>query len=86
MINFDRYESVLHEVTGANEVPLFRRHDIMRHWAESGVFDLMTADRDKLPLVASRLYDCIGRAVADFITRGAHPETGSPATSSGSHP
>jgi acyl-CoA thioesterase I len=86
VINFDRCESVLREVTYANEVPLFRRHDIMRHWAEHGLFDLTTVDRDKLPLVASRLYDCIGRAVADFITRGTHPETGAPAASSGSHP
>jgi acyl-CoA thioesterase I len=81
VINFDRYESVLREVTDANEVPLFRRHDIMRHWAESGLFDLMTADHDKLPLIASRLYDCIGRAVADFITRGAHAGAGAPAAS-----
>jgi acyl-CoA thioesterase-1 len=86
VINFDRYESVLREVTDANEVPLFRRYDIMRYWAENGVFDLTTVDRDKLPLVASHLYDCIGRAVADFITRGAHPETGAPAASSGSQP
>jgi acyl-CoA thioesterase I len=85
VINFDRYESVLREVTDANEVPLFRRYDIMRHWAERGVFDLITVDRDKLPLIASRLYDCIGRAVADFITRGAPPGTRAPAASSGSH-
>jgi hypothetical protein len=85
VINFDRYESVLREVTDANEVSLFRRYDIMRYWAERGVFDLITVDRDTLPLVASRLYDCIGRAVADFITRGAPPETGAPAASSGSH-
>jgi lysophospholipase L1-like esterase len=85
VINFDRYQSVLREVTDANEVPLFRRYDIMRHWAENGLFDLITADRDKLQLVAFRLYDCIGRAVADFITRAAHPETGTPAASSGSN-
>jgi hypothetical protein len=84
VINFDRYESVLREVTDANNVPLFRRHDIMHHWAESGEFDLMTADHTKLRLLASRLYDCIGRAVADFITRGVHAETGgTPAVSSG---
>jgi hypothetical protein len=57
----------------------------MRHWAENGLFDLITADHDKLQLVASRLYDCIGRAVADFITRGAPPGTRAPAASSGSH-
>ena len=85
VINFDRYESVLREVTDANDVPLFRRHDIMHYWAESGLFDLMTGDHDKLHLVASRLYDCIGRAVADFITRGVHPGTGAPAVSSGSN-
>lgn len=83
VINFDRYESVLREVTDANDVPLFRRHDIMHHWAESGLFALMTGDHDTLHLVASRLYDCIGRAVADFITRGVHPEAGAPAASSG---
>ena len=85
VINFDRYESVLREVTDANDVPLFRRHDIMHHWAESGLFDLMTGDHDKLHLLASRLYDCIGRAVADFITRGVQPATGAPAVSSGSN-
>jgi hypothetical protein len=85
VINFDRYESVLREVTDANEVPLFRRYDMMRHWAESGLFDLMTGDHDQLTLIASRLYDCIGRAVADFITRGAPPGTRAPGASSGSH-
>lgn len=82
---FDQYKSVLREVTDANEVPLFRRHDIMGHWAERALFDLITVDRDKLPLVASRLYDCIGRAVADFMTRGAHPATSTPGASSGGH-
>jgi hypothetical protein len=57
----------------------------MRHWAESGLFDLITTDHDKIHLVASRLYDCIGQALADFITRAAHPGTGAPAASSGSN-
>jgi hypothetical protein len=83
MINFDRYESVLREVTDANNVPLFRRHDIMYHWAESGLFDLMTGNHVKLHLLASRLYDCIGRAVADFITRSDHVGTDAPTVSSG---
>ena len=85
VINFDGYENVLREVADANEVPLFRRHDIMHHWAESDLFDLTTRDHAKLPLVASRLYDCIGRAVADFVTRGVHPSTGALPTSSGGH-
>ena len=85
VINFDRYENVLREVTDANEVPLFRRHDIMHHWAESGLFDLMTGDHAKPHLLASRLYDCIGRAVADFIIRGVHTGVDAPTISSGSN-
>jgi lysophospholipase L1-like esterase len=85
IINFEEYERVLREVADANEVPLFRRHDIMRHWAESDLFDLTTGDHAKLPLVASRLYDCIGRAVADFVARGVHPGVGALPASSGSH-
>jgi hypothetical protein len=85
IVNFDRYASVLREVADANDIPLFRRHDIMHYWAESELFDLMTADRDKLRLVASHLYDCIGRAVADFITRGVHPDVGAPPASPRSH-
>ena len=85
VINFERYESVLREVTDANDVPLFRRHDIMHHWAESGLFDLMAGDPAKLHLVASRLYDCIGRAMADFVTRGVYPGAGAPGASSGSN-
>jgi acyl-CoA thioesterase-1 len=84
VINFERYESVLREVADANDVPLFRRHAIMQHWAESEVFDLTTADRAKLPLLASRLYDCIGRAMADFVARGVHTGVGTPPASSGS--
>jgi lysophospholipase L1-like esterase len=84
VINFERYESVLREVADANEVPLFRRHDIMHYWAESEVFDLTTGDRAKLPHIASRLYDCIGRAMADFVARGAHPARDTSPAHSGS--
>src|SRR2546422_10093153 len=57
VINFERYESALREATNPNDAPLSRRHDIMSHWAESGLFALMPGEKKKLPLVASRLYD-----------------------------
>jgi acyl-CoA thioesterase-1 len=84
VINFDRYESVLREVTDANDIPLFRRLDIMHHWVESGVFDLMTTDPAQLHLVASHLYDCIGRAMADFVARGVARGADVPGASAGS--
>ena len=51
-------------------MPLFRRHGIMRHWAESGALDLRAGDGEKGRELAAKLYDCIGRAMADFVTRG----------------
>jgi hypothetical protein len=86
VIDFDRYESVLREVADANEVSRFHHHEIMRHWAESGLFDLMTADHDRPHVVAPRLYDSIGPSVGDFMTRGAHPRTGTPVASFRNHP
>ena len=40
MINFAPYLGALRELADANDVPLFHRYGIMRHWAESGVLDL----------------------------------------------
>jgi len=73
VINIDRYVAVLREVADAYDVPLFPRHDIMRYWAESGILDLRTPDREKRRQLAVRLHECIGREMADFIVRGAHP-------------
>jgi lysophospholipase L1-like esterase len=70
VIHIDRYVDVLREVADANDVPLFPRHSIMRHWAESGILDLRTADREKRRQLAVRLHECIGRELADFVARG----------------
>lgn len=81
VINIDRYVNVLREVADANDVPLFPRHSIMRHWAESGILDLRTADREKRRQLAVRLHECIGRELADFVTRGI--SAGRPAPAAG---
>jgi hypothetical protein len=44
----------------------------MRYWAESGLLDLRIKDDKKRRELAVKLYDCIGRAMADFVTRGTH--------------
>jgi hypothetical protein len=71
VIHFEPYLSGLRELADANDVPLFRRYGIMRHWAESGSLDLRAEDQAKRRQVAVRLYACIGRAMADFVTRGS---------------
>ena len=70
VINFAPYLSSLRELADVNDVPLFRRHSIMRHWAEIGAIDLRAGDGEKGREVAGKLYDCIGKAMADFVTRG----------------
>jgi acyl-CoA thioesterase-1 len=69
IIHFGPYLGALRELADANEVPVFHRYGLMRHWAESGVLDLRAKDSDKRRKVAARLYDCLARALADFIAR-----------------
>jgi lysophospholipase L1-like esterase len=79
MIHFEPYLIAMRQLADANDVPLFRRRGIMRHWAESGSLDLRARDAEKRRQLAAKLYDCIGRAMADFVTRGvpaAKPPTG----------
>jgi hypothetical protein len=70
MIHFGPYLTAMRELADANDVPLFRRRGIMRHWAESGLLDLRAREGEKRRQLAAKLYDCIGSAMADFVTRG----------------
>lgn len=70
MIHFEPYLIALRQVADATETPLFRRRGIMRYWAESGLLDLRVKEDAKRRQLAVKLYDCIGRAMADFVTRG----------------
>jgi lysophospholipase L1-like esterase len=69
VIHFEPYLVAMRELADVNDVPLFRRHDIMRHWAESGSLNLRTEDGEKGRKLAAKLYDCIGRALADLVMR-----------------
>jgi GDSL-like Lipase/Acylhydrolase family len=70
VIDFGPYLIAMRELAEANDVPLFRRRGIMRHWAESDLLDLRARDDAKRRQLAAKLYDCIARALADFVTRG----------------
>ena len=71
MIRFEPYLDPMRETADANDVALFDRHGIMRQWAESGALDLRTREGEKRRPLAAKLYDCIGRAMADFVARDA---------------
>ena len=70
VIHFESYLITLRELAEANHVPLFRRRGIMRDWAESGSLDLRAGNGGEGRELAAKLYDCIERAMADFVTRG----------------
>jgi lysophospholipase L1-like esterase len=82
IINFGPYLAAMRELADANDVPLFRRRGIMRHWAESGLLDLRAREGEKRRQLAAKLYDCIGSAMADFVARGV--PAAKPAASPGS--
>jgi hypothetical protein len=69
VVNFNRYTTILRGVADLNELPLFPRHEIMRYWAESGVFNYRASGREQRRELAIQLYTCIGTAVADMIVR-----------------
>jgi hypothetical protein len=70
MIHFEPYLIAMRQVADATETPLFRRRGIMRYWAESDLLDLRVKEDKKRRQLAAKLYDCIGRAMAAFVTRG----------------
>jgi hypothetical protein len=57
-------------VAQQHEVPLFDRLSIMRHWSDTGAFDLYATGRDNV--LAHRVHDCIGRGIASLIIDAAH--------------
>lgn len=71
MINLDRYRWALREVSEVSGTPMFPRYDVMRAWVEAGVFDFGVPDGEKSRAIAVRLYDCLGRAMAEFVAPDA---------------
>jgi len=67
--HFSLYLVLMRGAADVNDVALFPRHEIMRGWSESRIFDFDVKGQDEMRVLAVRLYDCIGKGVADFVTR-----------------
>ena len=67
---YDQCEPETRLVAREREIPVFDRLAIMRHWSDTGVFDLYAATKDIT--LAKRVHDCIGRALATMIIEAAH--------------
>jgi hypothetical protein len=70
MISATPYLDNMRVVAQQHDVPLFDRFAIMRHWNESGDFDLFSASHGVE--LAKRVHDCLGRALSKFVLDAAH--------------
>jgi hypothetical protein len=64
MVALGPYADAMRVVAQQHEIPLFDRLAIMRHWSDTGAFDLYAAGKDNV--LAFRVHDCIARAMADM--------------------
>lgn len=70
MISAPPYIDSMRVVAQQHNVPLFDRFAIMRHWNESGDFDLFSATHGVG--LAKRVHACLGRALSKFVIDAAH--------------
>jgi len=70
IISASPYLDNMRVVAQQHDVPLFDRFAIMRHWNESGDFDLFSATHGVE--LAKRVHDCLGRALSKFVIEAAH--------------
>src|SRR5712671_6025708 len=70
MISAPPYLDNMRVVAQQHNVPLFDRFAIMRHWNESGDFDLFSTSHGVE--LAKRVHDCLGRALSKFVIDAAH--------------
>ena len=70
MISASPYLDNMRVVAQQHDVPLFDRFAIMRHWNDSGDFDLFSTSHG-IDL-AKRVHDCLGRALSKFVIDAAH--------------
>jgi hypothetical protein len=62
------YTDNIRWVSQVRDVSLFNRYDIMKYWAETGVFDLSVMKNNG---VYEKLHRCLGGLLSDFIVRAA---------------
>ena len=73
VMSLTSYLDIMRAVAQQHDVPLFDRFAVMRHWSDTDQFDL--ASVAKGIEIASRVHDCIGRALASFVIDAARIKT-----------
>jgi hypothetical protein len=69
VINFEAYLKALHRVGDLGDVFVFPRYAMMRYWSDEKVFNFDDVAEDDRAKLAARVYDCLGRKMAELIRR-----------------
>ena len=76
--NVDAYRDALRLVAAAHGVPVLRRWDLMRGWADADQIDLERAARNDRTAVTDRLNDCLAQAMQTLLRDGVAEARGRP--------
>jgi hypothetical protein len=68
IMDTESYTQNMRRIVETLDISMFDRFEIMRHWNETGAFDLSSTKNDGL---FERIHLCVGRLLADFVLRGA---------------
>jgi acyl-CoA thioesterase I len=69
VINFEGYLTTLHRVGELADVYVFPRYEMMRYWSEQQIFNFDDVAPENRAKLAARVYDCLGRKMAQIIRR-----------------
>jgi acyl-CoA thioesterase I len=64
MAMIEAYRVKLQSVAAQNNIPLLRRHDLMRRWSEDGTLNFAASTQSERDQVARHLFACVARGLA----------------------
>lgn len=67
VIDFERYLHTIHRIGDLDDIYVFPRYAMMRYWSEQNMFNFDETAEDERARLAAKVYDCIGRRLAQVI-------------------
>lgn len=67
VINFEPYLDAMQHTADVEDVYLFRRFEMMKYWAENGIFDFASVPPERRVSLAATVYGCLAERLADAI-------------------
>ncbi len=67
VINFEPYLAAMQRTADVDGVYVIRRFEMMKYWAETGVFNFVDVPLERRSQLAAEVYECVAERVADAI-------------------